>query len=120
MIQVNDLKKTFESLKNYSSEYVSPLDALREVDACARATKKNLLLKDMTISKNELAMRGIADSFDDIDAFKKRIEQSALFSNVTEGTPGKMQKSNKVSFGFKVTIARESASSVGSSGGGDS
>ena len=74
-------QEKFKSLKNYSSEYVSALEVLAEI-AKSVPEKTNLMLNDFVSSDNVLRMTGTVDSFDDIDAFKKRIEGSPLFSGV--------------------------------------
>ena len=114
---VKELRKTFKSLKNYSPEYISPLVVLNEVSACAEPEGKALSLENTTISSNQLVMRGIADSFDNIDSFEKRIENSLLFSDVDKTATGD-EKQEKLKFKFTANIRRETASGNALNGGG--
>ncbi len=92
----------FASLKNYSSNYVSPLEILKEIDA-ALAGVKNVTLDYMTISTNDLHMTGVADSSESVIALKKRIENSPLFSDVNET----IEKKDKLKFGLRLKVVKQ-------------
>jgi type II secretory pathway component PulL len=116
---VEDLRNTFRALRNYSAEYISPLVVLNEVFACAAPEGERLVLDEMKISGDQLIINGAADSFNNIDSFKKRIEDSSLFSDVDEKSRGN-QRQEKLQFRFTANIAREPASGSGPNGGGGS
>ncbi len=99
----------FASLRNYSSEYVSPLDILKEIDD-AMSGAENLTLDYMTHSNNDLHVTGVADSSASVIAFKKRIESSPLFSDVNE----RIEKKDKLKFGLRLKVRKPPAA------GGDS
>jgi type II secretory pathway component PulL len=103
----------FASLKSYSSEYVSPLDILKELDAAMSGAGK-LTLDYMTISSNDLHMTGVADSSESVIAFKKRIESSPLFSGVNET----IEKKDKLKFGLRVKVQRPPTAGSPGAGGG--
>lgn len=108
----------FSSLKNYSTEYVSPLDVLREVDAVvSENTRLTLIVLD--ISDNALRMTGIVDSYDDTNVVKKQIESSPLFSEVDfSGTTH--QSGDKISFQIRARIGGKASSDAHKGGGGES
>jgi hypothetical protein len=116
---LKELRETFRSLENYSPEYISPLVVLNEVSACAAAEGDKLSLERMKISGDVLEMRGFADSFNNIDAFEERIEESVLFSGVDKTSRGD-EKQDKLKFRLTANIKREADSSAGVDGGGGS
>jgi len=116
--QIKQEKEKFKTLTNYSSEYVSPIDVLEEV-AAAAPKNASLTLNDLSSSDNVLRMTGLVDSFDDIDAFKKQIEISPIFSDVTIDSATKSEKMKKVTFRIRAEISRhESPGAVPDDGGG--
>ncbi|GAB4333969.1 MAG: hypothetical protein Kow0099_05900 [Candidatus Abyssubacteria bacterium] len=96
----------FKALRNHSSEYVSPLDVLAEVNASN--PDKKLVLTDFAISENVLRMTGEADSFDDVNIFQGKLEDSALLSKVKIDSAAKAEKTEKINFRIRAEIARES------------
>jgi Tfp pilus assembly protein PilN len=104
--KIREEQEKFKQLGNYSSGYVSPLDVLAEVQAGVPPQKK-LELKDLAVSDNVLRMTGEVDSFDDINIFGKRLEQSPLLSDVKIDSATKVEKGEKVSFRIKAMIKRE-------------
>ncbi len=115
--RIRQEKEKFKSLKNYSSDYVSPLEVLHEV-AAAVPDGMNISLNDLAASDSALKIIGVVDSFDDIDAFKKRIDNSPLLSDVKIESATKSDKAKKVTFRIRAHIEREAAGGSGS--GGDS
>jgi len=104
--RIKEEQEKFKSLKNYSSSYVSPLEVLSDVAKSAPAGK-NLALSEMHISDNVARLRGLVDSFDDIDSFKKRIEDSPILSGVKIESAAKADKGEQVNFRIRAEIARE-------------
>ena len=117
--RIKQEQEKFKSLKNYSSEYVSALEVLAEIVKSV-PEKTNLMLNDLVSSDNVLRMTGTVDSFDDIDAFKKRIESSPLFSGVKIDSATKAEKGKKVNFRIRARIRKESAPEAGSVARSDS
>ncbi len=113
--RIKQEQEKFKILKNYSSEYVSPIEVLAEV-ATGASEIKNLSLNDLADSDNVLRMTGVVESFDDIDAFKKRVEGSPLFHDVKIDSATKSDKGKKVNFRIRARIGRESASGAGGGG----
>ena len=108
----------FSSLKNYSAEYVSPLDVLREVDAVVSENTR-LTLSVLDISDNVMRMTGVVDSYDDTNVVKKQIESSPLFSEVDfSGTTH--QSGDKVSFQIKARIDGKASSDAHKGSGEES
>ncbi len=98
-------QEKFNTLRNYSSEYVSPLDVLAAVTSGVPA-KKSLTMNDLTISDHTLRMAGEAESFDDINMFKERLENSPLLSEVTIDSATKAERSDKRNFRIRARIGR--------------
>ncbi len=113
--RIKQEQEKFKILKNYSSEYVSPIEILAEV-AASVPEDKNLSLNDLAGSDSVLRMTGVVDSFDDIDVFKKRLEGSHLFYGVKIDSATKSDKGKKVNFRIRARIGREAG--AGSGGGG--
>jgi type II secretory pathway component PulL len=117
--RIKQEREKFKDLRDYSSDYVSPLEVLSEV-AKSVPDETDLTLNDMVSDNDLLRMTGAVDSFDDIDTFKKRIESSPLFSGVKIDSATKADKGKKVSFRIRADIGRESAPDAGPVGGGGS
>jgi Tfp pilus assembly PilM family ATPase/Tfp pilus assembly protein PilN len=110
--RVKQEQDKFKSLRNYSSEYVSPLNVLSEVTARI-PDKKNLALNDLAVSDNVLRMTGEVDSFDDINILNGRLEDSPLLHEVKIDSATKAEKGEKVNFRIRARIRNEFQSGAG-------
>ena len=117
--KIKEEQEKFKSLRNYSSSYVSPLEIMSEVAKSVPAGK-NLVLGEMHISEDFLRLKGTVESFDDIDAFKKRIEDSPMLSSVKIESASKAEKGEQVNFRIRAQIGREPVTSADTQSGGDS
>jgi hypothetical protein len=106
--KIREEQKKLMALGNYSSEYISPLEILAEV-AKSAPQGKNLALSEMHISENIARLRGSVDSFDDIEVFKRQLEDSLFLSNVNIESAAKAEKGKKVNFRIRAQIKREPA-----------
>ncbi|UCD56582.1 MAG: pilus assembly protein PilM [Candidatus Hydrogenedentota bacterium] len=104
--KIKQEQEKFNSLKNYSSGYVSPLNVLSEVTA-GIPDQKSFALNDLAISDNVLRMTGEVDSFDDINIFKDRLEESPLLSAVKIDSAAKAEKGEKVNFRIRARVGKE-------------
>ncbi len=104
--KIKQEQEKFKLLRNYSSEYIPPIDVLAE--AVASIPKdKTITLNDLAISDNVLRMTGEVDSFDDINVFKGKLEDSGLLSEVKIESATKAEKSNKINFRIRARIGQE-------------
>ncbi len=101
--KIKEEQEQFKSLKHYSSEYVAPLNILAEVTA-GMPDNKSIVMSDLAISDNVLRMTGVADSFDDINSFKDRLEESSLLSAVEIVSATQAKKENKKNFRIRAQI----------------
>lgn len=97
--KIKQEQEKFESLKNYSSEYVSPLEILAEV-AKSKPGENTFALSDLAISDGSLRLTGVVDSFADIGVFEKQIEDSPLLSDVKQ-----IGRAKKVEEGINFRIS---------------
>jgi Tfp pilus assembly protein PilN len=95
--KIKQEQEKFRNLRNYSSEYVSPLDVLAEVTANI-PDKEKLVLGDLVLSDNVLRMTGEVDSFDSINIFNQQLEDSSLLSQVKIDSATKAEKGEKINF----------------------
>jgi type II secretion system protein L len=107
--KIKEEQEKFRALRNYSSEYISPLEVLAEIVDSVPSDEK-LALSEMHISDNVVRLRGTVDSFDDIDVFKTRVENSLLLSDVKIESAAKAEKGEKVTFRIRAQVGRESKS----------
>lgn len=117
--KIKEEQEKFKSLRNYSSEYVSPLEVLAEL-AGSIPPGTNLVLSELYISENVARLRGTVDSFDDIDIFKNKVENSPLLSSVKIESAAKAERGEKVSFRIRAQIGREANPNANSQAGSDS
>jgi Tfp pilus assembly protein PilN len=104
--KIQEEQEKFKLLRNYSSEYVPPLDVLAEVTASI-SPGKTFMLTDLAISDYTLRMTGEADSFDDINIFRDTLDNSTLLSEVKIESATKADKSNKINFRIRADVGRQ-------------
>jgi len=107
--KIREEQERFKLLRNYSSEYVPPLDVLAEVTASI-APGKTFAMTDLAISDYTLRMTGEADSFDDINIFRDTLENSNLLSEVKIESATKADKSDKINFRIRANVGRQTGS----------
>jgi type II secretory pathway component PulL len=110
-------QEKFKSLRNYSSAYVSPIDVLAEV-VRGMPNQKDFALNELHMADTVLRMRGVGDSYDEVDTFKRQAEKSPLLSDVQIDSATKEEKGEKISFRIRARIEREAPSGGTSDEGG--
>lgn len=104
--KIREEQERFKMLRNYSSEYVPPLDVLAEVTASI-PKGKDVTLNDLAISDYTLRMTGDVETFDDINIFRDNLEKAPLLSEVKIESATKADKSNKINFRIRARIGRQ-------------
>jgi Tfp pilus assembly protein PilN len=108
--KIREEQERFKLLKNYSSEYVPPLDVLAEVTASI-PQGKTITLNDLAISDYTLRMTGDVNSFDDINIFRDNLEGASLLSEVKIESATKADKGDKITFRIRANIGRQAQNS---------
>lgn len=79
------------------------LDILRELSAVAQP---EILLNALSLEEGEVVLKGEANDFDAMDAFKKKLEGSRYVKTVTVGATSLMKESRGVEFNLKAMLKR--------------